>query len=110
MPGFPDRFAPFYTKPPGSTLSTAGSRLLGTFIRPLRRFTQQFQNREPRWDEQKHVPSGWGHVPEAGPIKRFFHYLYQKYQFLGSKDPSTRRSVDAEHVERKSERDTRGGV
>jgi hydrogenase small subunit len=111
MPGFPDRFAPFYTKPPGSTLSTAGSRLLGTFIRPLRRFTQQFQNREPRWDEQKHVPSGWGHVPEAGPVKRFFHYLYQKYQFLGSRDPSMRRaSPEHEHVERKSEQEQRGGV
>ena len=109
MPGFPDRFAPFYKKPPGSTLSTASSRLLGTFIRPLRRFTQTFQNREPRWDEQGHAPSGWGHVPEAGPVKRFFHYLYQKYQFLGSSDPSARRKRP-EHVERKSEQDQRGGV
>jgi hydrogenase small subunit len=111
MPGFPDRFAPFYTAPPGSTVSTAAARLLGTFIRPLRLFTQTFQNREPRWDEQGHVPSGWGHVAEAGPVKRFFHYLYQKYQFLGSKDPSARRpSTAAEHAERKAEQDDRGGV
>jgi hydrogenase small subunit len=114
MPGFPDRFAPFYTAPPGSTVSTWSSRLLGTFIRPLRRFTQSFQNREPRWDRQGHVPSGWGHVTEAGPVKRLFHHLYQKYQFLGSKDPSTRpRGADAEHadhVERRGEQDYRGGV
>ena len=111
MPGFPDRFAPFYTRPPGSTVSTTPSRLLGTFIRPLRLFTQTFQNREPRWDAEGHVPSGWGHVPEPGPIKRFFHYLYLKYQFLGSKDPSTRRrSAEGERVERKSEQDERGGA
>jgi hydrogenase small subunit len=110
MPGFPDRFAPFYTKPPGSNLSTNASRLLGTFIRPLRRFTQAFQNREPRWDHEGHVPSGWGHVAELGPIKRFFHYLYQKYQFLGSRDPAARRSTDAEHLERTSEQHTRGGM
>jgi hydrogenase small subunit len=110
MPGFPDRFAPFYTKPPGSTLSTSISRLVGTFIRPLRRITQTFQNREPLWDREGHVPTGWGHVAESGPIKRFFHYLYQKYQFIGSKDPSTRRSAGEEHVERKSEQDARGGV
>jgi hydrogenase small subunit len=111
MPGFPDRFAPFYTRPPGSTLSTAASRLVGTFIRPLRRFTQTFQNREPRWDDEKHVPSGWGHVPESGPVKRFFHYLYQKDQFLGSSDPSTRRAPSqAEHVEGQHEREGRGGV
>ena len=114
MPGFPDRFAPFYTKPPGSNLSTGASRLVGTFIRPLRRFTQTFQNREPRWDAEGLVPSGWGHVPEPGPIKRFIHYLYQKYQFLGSKDPTTRAQgaaeARAEHVERRSDQEDRGGV
>ena len=34
MPGFPDRFAPFYKTPPGSAVSTNTSRMLGTFIRP----------------------------------------------------------------------------
>jgi hydrogenase small subunit len=110
MPGFPDRFAPFYAKPPGSNLSTGASRLVGTFIRPLRRFTQTFQNREPRWDREGHVPTGWGHVAESGPIQRFIHYLYQKYQFLGTKDPSARRSGGAGHVEQQNERDARGGV
>ena len=110
MPGFPDRFSPFYTKPPGSNVSTAASRLMGTFIRPLRQFSQKFLNREPRWDKEGHVPSGWGHVSESGPIQRFFHYLYQKYQFLGSRNPSTQQSRDAEHVGQKSEEHKAGGV
>jgi hydrogenase small subunit len=87
MPGFPDRFAPFYATPPGSALSTTASRLLGTFIRPLRRITQHYQNMEPRWDNEAHVPTGWGHVSPAGPLKRLVHYLYQKYQFLGTRRP-----------------------
>ena len=114
MPGFPDRFAPFYTSPPGSTVSTWASRLLGTFIRPLRHFTQSFQNREPRWDTQGHVPSAWGHVAVDGPLKRLFHHLYQKYQFLGSKDPTShaQSATDekAEDVEKKSDLEHRGGV
>ncbi len=35
MPGFPDKITPFYKRPPGSLLSTTGSRLLATTIRPL---------------------------------------------------------------------------
>jgi hydrogenase small subunit len=87
MPGFPDRFAPFYAKPPGSALSTVASRLVGTFIRPLRGLTRQFQNREYRWDAEGQVPSGWGHVAEPNLPRRFAHYLYEKYQFLGGKKP-----------------------
>nr|MBA3543123.1 hydrogenase expression protein HypE [Chthoniobacterales bacterium] len=40
MPGFPDRFTPFYAKPPGAAVSSAVSKVQGTFIRPLRRITQ----------------------------------------------------------------------
>jgi len=85
MPGFPDRFAPFYAKPPGATVSSAISKVQGTFIRPLRRITQHFLNMEPRWDDEDHVPSGWGHVPRSGVGVRFVHYLYEKYRLLGSK-------------------------
>ncbi len=51
MPGFPDRFAPFYKRPPGTIVSSTTSRTVGSFVRPLRRITMQFQNREPRWDK-----------------------------------------------------------
>lgn len=84
MPGFPDRFAPFYAKPPGAAVSSTVSRIQGTFIRPLRRITQHFLNMEPRWDIGDHVPSGWGHVPSSSPASRAVHYLYEKYRLLGT--------------------------
>jgi len=85
MPGFPDRFSPFYKKPPGATISSAGSKVLGTFMRPLRRISQAYLNKETRWTRESHVPSGWGHVEKPGPMMKFIHTLYVKYQFLGSK-------------------------
>src|SRR5712691_10793419 len=83
MPGFPDRFSPFYKTPPGSLVSSNSSRLLGLFMRPLRRMTMQFMNREPHWGLGDPVPSGWGHVPPPGIAKRMVHKIYEKYQFLG---------------------------
>ncbi len=85
MPGFPDRFSPFYKKPPGANISSAGSKVLGTFMRPLRKISMEYLNRETRWVKQGHVPSGWGHVENPGPIMGIVHKLYIKYQFLGSK-------------------------
>ncbi len=87
MPGFPDRFAPFYQRPPGTIVSSTAARTVGSFIRPLRRITMQFQNREPRWDRERRVPSGWGNVPEPGPIKKTVHYFYEKMQYLNSERP-----------------------
>ena len=61
MPGFPDKFTPFYKAPPGTLVSGNGSRLLGSFVRPLRLITLRKLNRETRWDRQGGVtPSGWG--------------------------------------------------
>jgi len=94
MPGFPDRFAPFYKRPPGTIVSSTTSRTVGSFIRPLRRVTMQFNNREPRWDREQQVPSGWGNVPEPGPIKKGVHYFYEKWQYLNSERPG--RTHDAE--------------
>ncbi len=47
----------------------------------------QFQNREPRWDKEHRVPSGWGNVPEPGPIKKTVHYFYEKLQYMGGERP-----------------------
>ena len=85
MPGFPDRFAPFYKKPPGATLSTTGAKFTGLFIRPLRRLTQEFQNRERRWDETGRVPSGWGHVAEPSGPAKIAHYFYDRWRQLGAR-------------------------
>jgi hydrogenase small subunit len=62
MPGFPDKFAPFYRTPPGTVISTNASRAVGSVVRRLRKMTRRYQNREPRWDREGEVPSGWGDV------------------------------------------------
>lgn len=87
MPGFPDRFAPFYKRPPGTIVSSTASRTAGSFVRPLRRLTMAFQNRETRWDRQQHVPSGWGNVGAPGRVEKTIHYFYEKLQYLGSEQP-----------------------
>ena len=87
MPGFPDRFAPFYKRPPGTIVSSTAARTVGSFIRPLRRITMRFQNRETRWDKEQHVPSGWGHVAAPGPVEKAIHYFYEKWQYLNAERP-----------------------
>jgi hydrogenase small subunit len=89
MPGFPDKFAPFYKKPPGSALSSNASRTLGFGIRRLRRLTNHSLNREPRWDQinEGRVPTGWGHVPAESNVEKSIHYFYEKLQFWGGRKP-----------------------
>jgi len=87
MPGFPDRFAPFYKRPPGTIVSSSAARAVGSFVRPLRRMTMDFQNREPRWDHEKTVPSGWGNVSGPNALEKGIHYFYEKLQFAGSTEP-----------------------
>ncbi len=91
MPGFPDRFAPFYKSPPGTLVSSTASRSYGLFVRKLRSITQQFQNRETRWGVDREVPSGWAHVPKPGLGKRLIHYLYEQLQFRSSEVPGRTR-------------------
>ena len=85
MPGFPDRFAPFYKRPPGSAFSSNTSRLYGSVIRRLRRTTMAYQNRETRWDREGKVPSGWGNVQEPSKLKAAMHFLYEKMQARGTR-------------------------
>jgi hydrogenase small subunit len=86
MPGFPDKFAPFYKAPPGSGVSGTLSRIVGSFIRPLRRMTQKARNRSPNW-KGKPVPSGWGKVDSPNVINRVNDFFYEKLQYAGSKKP-----------------------
>jgi len=87
MPGFPDKFAPFYSIPPGSTISSNTTRTYGAVIRRLRRMTMRFQNMEPRWNETGHVPSSWGAFSKPSLASQAIHYLYEKIQFSGSVRP-----------------------
>ena len=91
MPGFPDAFAPFYKAPPGKTLSATASRMVGSFIGPLRRITQRGDNFTGRWMKTGHVPSGWGHVIPPGPVFKAVHRFYRKLQYSGPYSPASKR-------------------
>lgn len=97
MPGFPDKFAPFYKAPPGSTVSSTISRTTGTGIRFLRRISQRDRNREWLWDKKGEVPSGWADVKTMSLGDRFVHFFYEKLQFTGSHKPGTRGSSEVPH-------------
>jgi hydrogenase small subunit len=79
MPGFPDKFTPFYKTPPGSKTSTTASRVLGSIIRPLRMSTNEHLNREPRWDIHNEVPSGWAREhSEPTRLSDLGHKVYDR--------------------------------
>ena len=56
-------------------------------IRPLRRLSMRYQNRETRWDQTGRVPSGWGHVKEPSVMEKALHYLYDKWQWRSAERP-----------------------
>jgi hydrogenase small subunit len=88
MPGFPDKFSPFYKKPPGSTASSSTATFYGKGARFLRGFTQRYRNREKRWDRISDVPSGWARQKESSRwLDRFVDYLYAKVQHFGVVEP-----------------------
>jgi len=98
MPGFPDKFSPFYKTPPGSVFSTAGSRTLGSVVRRLRALSQENLNRETRWDREGGVPSAWGHVREPGIFKKIANFFYKLWQFWGAARPGRK---DQDHFLRR---------
>jgi hydrogenase small subunit len=87
MPGFPDKFAPFYKAPPGTAVSSTWAKLTGTFVRPLRRITERDRNREVAWDHPRDgrngrnggsAPTGWGATPAPTVFDRAVHYFYDR--------------------------------
>ena len=91
MPGFPDKFAPFYQRPPGTTISSTFSRTTGFFVRNLRNFTQFHNNRTHKWNKDGHVPSGWAHVKEPNLLQRIERFAYEKLQFTDSPKPGSQK-------------------
>lgn len=90
MPGFPDKFTPFYKTPPGALVSTAASKSMGFFIRRLRRLSNRETNRERRWDVLQEVPSGWAHVQPQTFVDKTIHYFYEKWQQFGARKQGRR--------------------
>ena len=79
MPGFPDKFTPFYSRPPGSLASTTVSRMVGSVIRPLRKFSNNNLNREVRWDRQDAAPTAFSREKyEPSPLADVGHKFYDK--------------------------------
>ena len=87
MPGFPDKFSPFYKTPPGAALSTLAAKGVGGVVRRLRRLSNREANREHRWDVTGEVPSGWAHVQAQTATDRAMKFFYNVWQRLGAKKP-----------------------
>jgi hydrogenase small subunit len=91
MPGFPDKYSPFYKAPPGSAISGGLSKVYGGGIRRLRRLSMRKLNREPIWDQVGEVPSGWGDVKAKPSVsEKTTSYFYKKLQYNGSVDQGKR--------------------
>jgi hydrogenase small subunit len=114
MPGFPDKFSPFYKTPPGSTGSSAASTAYGKLIRSLRGITLRYRNREKHWDMVGDVPSGWALQRETTPaFERLVDRVYTKLEYLGGVQPGrtvpeTRYRDDYEVAHKKRE-EAQGG-
>ncbi len=79
MPGFPDKFTPFYKRPPGSLASTTVSRMVGSVIRPLRKFSNNNLNREVRWDRDGGAPSAFSRErAEPSALADVGHKFYDR--------------------------------
>jgi len=86
MPGFPDKYSPFYKAPPGSAISGSVSRVTGGGIRRLRRMSMRKGNHTGIMDNSHTVASGWGiaHNGEKSPLDKVNGFFYNKLQYRGS--------------------------
>jgi hydrogenase small subunit len=93
MPGFPDKFSPFYKASPGSIISSNTSRLTGMTIRRLRNLSRKNLNRSMVTDRRGSASSGWTfNEPKPGAMDKGVHYFYEKWQFMGTTKPGSRKS------------------
>ncbi len=91
MPGFPDKYSPFYKAPPGSSISGTTSRVTGGAIRRLRRMSMGSGNTTPLWDNEGQAATGWG-IEGSGknPISKVNAFFYKKLQYSGSVNQAAR--------------------
>jgi len=85
MPGFPDKYSPFYKAPPGSAISGTTSRITGGAIRRLRRISMASGNTTTIWENSGDSSSGWGaQEGPVNPVKKINSFFYKKLQYSGS--------------------------
>jgi hydrogenase small subunit len=78
MPGFPDKFTPFFKKPPGSKISTVSSSILGGVMSRLRRKSMKNLDTSTRWESpgvterlyQWQLKRGSNYDPDRGLERR----------------------------------------
>ena len=93
MPGFPDKFSPFYKIAPGSIVSSTTMKMTGSAIRRLRRMSNKNLNRSMVTDRAGSASSGWVFAePKPNTLDKSMHYFYEKMQFRGTAKPGSRRS------------------
>jgi hydrogenase small subunit len=91
MPGFPDKFSPFYKAPPGSAVSGNISRTYGSAIRRLRRMSMRADNFEPIWDKTGQVPSPFAaERRKPTTTAKVAGFFYKRLQYSGSVDHDKR--------------------
>jgi hydrogenase small subunit len=90
MPGFPDKFSPFYKTAPGSLVSSGLSMTTGAVIRRLRRLSNRELNREARWQRTGEVASGWADVTPTSVPDRVLHFFYEKWFQMRARRPGRR--------------------
>ena len=84
MPGFPDKYSPFYKTAPGAAVSSGASRVNGSVIRRLRRMSQRSGNREALWEHTGGAPS------RTTMTEKTVGYFYKKMQYSGSVNQAKR--------------------
>jgi hydrogenase small subunit len=91
MPGFPDKYSPFYKAPPGSKLSGTASRVYGGAIRRLRRMSMRGGNRTPLWDNLEQIPSAWAREEgKRTAADRALLLFYKRLQYAGTANHAQR--------------------
>jgi len=97
MPGFPDKYSPFYKSPPGSAISGGISKVTGGGIRRLRRMSMRTANSESIWDREDAGAldhpghTGWGLAHGSkNPLEKINAHFYKKLQYRGSVDHGER--------------------
>jgi hydrogenase small subunit len=91
MPGFPDKFSPFYKAPPGSAVSGSVARTYGAGFRRLRRMTMRADNYEPIWDRSGEVPTAFArHQSKPTTASKIVGAFYKRMQYRGTVDLAKR--------------------
>ena len=81
MPGFPDKFAPFYATPPGAYLSSTASKTVGGFIRRFRALSMRDKQVSPRWEQDRDLASGWARYrTQPRGAEKVAHHFYERIQ------------------------------